>query len=438
MRVNRWLTVLPFLFLLQISFCGQQDLDTALLTIEVLDDQGEDLSGALILLNGEELESPPPLTLELDPWVGFEFELIPPEGWLFLNTSRTIILEPSADESLVFQGNSLTGILNLSAFSVWGEALSGAEVLVDGVPQGLFVPASIELPADQDLEISLHQSDWAFSPIVTTINLEPDAVESSDFEGMSTLHSVLAEDFSNISCNGCPEAEAAMLSAVSQASGEVIPLSFHLSWPAPADPIYRYAQEVNEERWIYYGGYSFVILPTVNVDGNPHGNPDAQDSQILLEDMESRLELPSKIALRVASELVGDDVIVTADGKMFSDPTAGAMRIYYGLAEAEFELEESGSNGQTLFHNVVRHMNGVDGEYDGDDNQPLDGDPPVSIGEVFDVNVGEFFTFSTMFTPDAGSEPGQVNLDHLFAFVFVQAEGSREVLDAAQETHGGP
>jgi hypothetical protein len=357
---------------------------------------------------------------------------------LFLNTSRTIILEPSADESLVFQGNSLTGILNLSAFSVWGEALSGAEVLVDGVPQGLFVPASIELPADQDLEISLHQSDWAFSPIVTTINLEPDAVESSDFEGMSTLHSVLAEDFSNISCNGCPEAEAAMLSAVSQASGEVIPLSFHLSWPAPADPIYRYAQEVNEERWIYYGGYSFVILPTVNVDGNPHGNPDAQDSQILLEDMESRLELPSKIALRVASELVGDDVIVTADGKMFSDPTAGAMRIYYGLAEAEFELEESGSNGQTLFHNVVRHMNGVDGEYDGDDNQPLDGDPPVSIGEVFDVNVGEFFTFSTMFTPDAGSEPGQVNLDHLFAFVFVQAEGSREVLDAAQETHGGP
>jgi hypothetical protein len=105
------------------------------------------------------------------------------------------------------------------------------------------------------------------------------------------------------------------------------------------------------------------------------------------------------------------------DGKVLAALPTGAWRIYYGLAESEIEWE-GGGNGQTHFKNVVRHLNG---ESD-------------TLGEVFDPSNGELFSFSIVFSPDLE----EVDENQLFAFVFVQAEGSREILDAAQETPGGP
>ncbi len=431
MRVNRWLTVLPFLFLLQISFCGQQDLDTALLTIDVRDDQGEVLSEAVILLNGEVLDQTPPISLELDPWITHKFEVQPPEGWVFLPESHDLILEPGVEDSLIFAGRR-PGFLSVSSFDVWSEPLPGAEILVDGFPLGVQTPAVVAIPSEQDLEISVRLEGWGYLPSTLSVNLDPAGEGEVVFEGYRNTRVVLAEDYSNTACLGCPEAEEALWMAKAQASGEILPLSFHLFWPAQFDPFYQYNIEVNLERWLYYGGTSFLNLPTIFVDGSAVSDP--QDSQIILDAYEARLALAPKLALRVVTTEAGGDYTVTVDGKVLSDIGAGPWRIYYGLAESETELEEDGGNGQTHFLNVVRHMNGVDGEIDTN----YDGDPPVSLGETFAVSTGELFSFSSVFSPDAGTDPGQVNLDHLFAFVFVQAEGSREVLGAAQEPHGGP
>ncbi|MBC8367240.1 hypothetical protein H8E52_07515 [bacterium] len=428
MRVNRWLTVLPFLFLLQISFCGQQDLDTALLTIDVRDDQGEVLAEAVILLNGEIVDLALPITLELDPWISHRLEIADLSGWIFLPNSMDLTLEPGSEQSVVFEGSSLTGNLTISSGDLWDGPLPGAEIWVDGSSQSVQTPAVLTLPAGRDLEISVTLDGFDYDPSSIIVNLESGGEASAHFEGVRNTRVVLAEDYSNTACLGCPEAEEALWLAKSQASGEILPLSCHLFWPAQFDPFYQYNIEVNLERWLFYGGTSFLNLPTIFVDGSAVSDP--QDSQIILDDYEARLALAPKLALRVTKSEAGGDYTVTVDGKVLSLIGAGPWRIYYGLAESETELEEDGGNGQTHFQNVVRHMNGVDGEYDHDYN----GDPPPSLGEAFAVNVGELFNFSTVFTPDLG----QVNADHLFAFVFVQAEGSREVLDAAQETHGGP
>ncbi len=428
MRVNRWLTVLPYLFLLQISFCGQQDLDTALLTIDVRDDQGEVLAQAVILLNGEILDLAPPITLELDPWISHRLEIADLSGWVFLPSSVDLILEPGTEQTVVFEGSSLTGNLTVTSVDLWNSPLPGAEIWVDGSSQGVETPAVLTLPAGRDLEISVQHEGFDYDPSSIIVNLEVGGDAFAHFEGVRNTRVVLGEDYSNTACLGCPEAEAALWLAKSQASGEILPLSFHLFWPAQFDPFYQYNIEVNLERWLYYGGTSFLNLPTIFVDGSAVSDP--QDSQIILDDCEARLAMTPKLALRVTKAVAGGDYTVTVDGKALSDIGAGPWRIYYGLAESETELEEDGGNEQTHFQNVVRHMNGVDGEIDTN----YDGDPPPSIGEAFSVNAGELFNFSTVFTPDLG----QVNADNLFAFVFVQAEGSREVLDTAYETHGGP
>ncbi len=424
LRVNHWLTVLPFLFLLQISFCGQQEVDSALLTIEVKDDLGEPLTEAVVLLNGSVLDLPPPITLELDPWISHRIEVQEISGWVFLPGSHELTLRPGSEQTLVFEGSSLTGLLNVSTVDLWDGELTGAEILVDGSPQGLTTPAQITLPAGRDLELSVQLDGWSYDPGSIMVNLESGGEESVEFEGHRSTRVVLGEDFNNTNCPGCPEAEEALWQAKGNASGDVFPLSWHLFWPALFDPFYQYNIEANKERWVFYGGYDFINLPAIFVDGEAVSDP--QSSQEILDACEARLLGSPKLAMRVHSEREVDEVTVFVDGKVLADYGAGSWRIYYGLAEADVE-EEDGGNGQTHFQNVVRHLNGVDG-YVADH-----GETP-SIGEVFDVAVGEFFDFEITFTPDFGV----VDANELLAFVFVQAEGSREVLDAAYETHGGP
>lgn len=423
MRVNRWLTVLPFLFLLQISFCGQQEVDFALLTIEVKDDQGEPLAEAVVLLDGLVVNQEPPVVLELEPWVEYQIQVPQAGGWVFTPTSEMFKARPDEETTLVFTGRP-PATIHVSAVDIWDEEIVGAEILVDGTASGATTPGTVLVPSNEDVVLSIEHSSFHFTPGHVMLNEEAHSELDLDFEGLPANRIVLGEDFNNTNCPGCPEAEEALWQAKGQASGEVFPLSWHLFWPALFDPFYQYNIEANKERWVFYGGYDFINLPAIFVDGEAVSDP--QSSQEILDACEARLLGSPKLAMRVHSERSGDEVTVTVDGKVLSDYGAGSWRIYYGLAEAEVE-EEDGGNGQTHFQNVVRHLNGVDG-YVADH-----GETP-SIGDVFDVAVGEFFDFEITFTPDFGV----VNADELFAFVFVQAEGSREVLDAAYETHGGP
>jgi hypothetical protein len=413
LRVNRWLTVLPFLFLLQISFCGQQDLDSALLTIEVLDDAGNPLVAANILLNGESLEQIPPITLELDPWISHVLEIELIEGWVFLPSSLELILEPGSEQTVLFEGSSLTALLNVTTSDLWGAELVGAEVYVDGSPQDVQTPVELTIPAGRELEISVMLEGWDYLPESQIIQLEAGSESNLEFEGVRSTRVILVEDFSNTSCAGCPEAEEAIWVAEGLSAGELLPLSYHLFWPAPFDPFYRYNMPVMTGRHDFYG--MFYTLPTVFVNGVAVSDP--LDSDEILSAAESELALAASLALRVESSRDGDDFTVQVDGKVLAALPTGAWRIYYGLAESEIEWE-GGGNGQTHFKNVVRHLNG---ESD-------------TLGEVFDPSNGELFSFSIVFSPDLE----EVDENQLFAFVFVQAEGSREILDAAQETPGGP
>jgi len=428
MRVSRWLSFIPLFFLLQVTFCGQQELDTALLTIEALDGDGAHLSEARFVVDGAPLDLAPPFDLELDPWVSHRVDVVPLEGWVFLPSYFNVVLEPGSIRTVTFQFNSLIGVLNVGAHDLWDVSLEGPEVYIDGVLQDVTAPGRIELPAGILFQVSLAWEGWEFDPDHFEIELGAESEEGADFLGIPTARVVVAEDFSNIDCNGCPEAEEAVWEAVGEAAGEMLPLSFHLFWPSSQDPLYTYTREVNNERWFYYGGYAFGTLPNVFVDGSVVTDP--QDSAIILEEADERFQLTRKVVLKVESERDGGEVTVRADGYVVSDLSGLDLRIFYGLAEANVHLENGGSNGQTHFQNVVRHMNGEDGEF------PPYSDPngQSDLGEPFTTSQHSYFTFSTSFAPDFEI----VDAEQLFAFVFVQAEGSLEILDAAQETHGGP
>ncbi len=420
MRLFSWL---PLFFLLQYSVCGQLDpapIEPGSLTVEALDAAGAPIADVSINLSGTLQTQTAPGTFAVDPGLPITVA-VARANYAFNPAEQTVTLSPGEADTLVFVGSGDPGQLTVLAEGPGGLPIAGASVLIDGVEQAQAAPATIPLVPEHAYLVSVTHADWTFAPADTTVTLAAGQADTLRFRGSELQRRlVIVEDFTNINCTGCPEADEAVFDAVALASGEVLPLFYHVWWPSAGDPFFIYALQNNpnlpmpqglaQQR---VGFYSVVLAPRVSVDGVKTSSD--FDSAVILEAIEAGLAQDPALAMSV--DYAGGASEVHVSGSVVSEPGPGPWRLYVMIYETEVVLPQGGSNGQTVFRNTVRHANAASG----------------TMGVPVDLVLGGDFETTFAFTPGAA-----VVLDNLRAVAFVQNSDTKVILDAAIVAPGGP
>jgi hypothetical protein len=316
-------------------------------------------------------------------------------------------------------GGTDTAALTVLASDAESAPLAGAAVTLGGQLQAETTPADFSVPPGAPLTVSLALAGWSFAPAETTVTLAAGAEDTLRFRGETLpVHMVIVEDLTNTGCTSCPDAAAAMFTAIENASGPVVGIAFHAFWPAGNDPFFLYNPSMNMLRVNTASSDAFYAVgstPKVYVDGQveaDHFNPAS-----ILEAIEARLAVSPQLDMTVTRSQEGGTVTVEAAGTVIGTPGAGPWRLYLVLYETLVHYDHA-PNHQTEWHNTVRHVNThTDG---------LQGVPVI-------MTPGADFGATAVFTPNLGI----ANADSLRALAFVQHDETKTILDAAHEPNGG-
>ena len=392
--------------------------DPGYLTVTAQDSEGAPILGTTIHLREIPQVESAPTTFEVVAGLPQQVR-VSKLGWEFAPADTTVTLDEAEQVELVFVGRNVQpGQVTVRAVDGGGATIPDVTVLVDGEAQAGSAPLDVVMNPGLPFTLSVEAVGWTFSPMDTSITLDPGEESEVVFVGTAlSAHLVLLEDFSNTGCGPCPAADEAMWEAVGEASGLALPIAFHGNFPGPTDPFFHYNPAMNIVRLQSF--YGIFALPNVRVDGDPMTAP--SDSDEILAAIESRLQIAPSVELAVTREQVGPEVTVSVNGSVLRDVPAGDWRIYLLLIETLVHYEEA-SNGQTEYRNTVRHVNGEDDAI------------ASGLGEAIDLSSGAEFSLDATFTPDFGD----VVAENLRAVVFVQNSTTFEILDAAVEVTGGP
>lgn len=418
MRLFSWL---PLFFLLQYSLCGQQDpvpLEPATLTVVALDTAGEPIAEVAISLGGVLQDESAPATFAVDPGQPLTVS-VARANYAFAPAEASVTLGAGEADTLAFVGSGNPAQLTVLAASAADEPIVGVTIRLDGAAQAAPAPLTLTLVPDQPYLLSAEHPDWSFAPVDTSVSLAAGQLDTLRFQGSALARRlVIVEDFSNINCPTCPQADDAVFAAVEAASSEALPLFYHVWWPAGGDPFYIYGLQNNanlpmpqglaQQRVSFYG---VTNAPRVSVDGVK--TSDDFDSEVILSAIEAGLDQPPVLAMTVSYAGGASEVVVA--GEVNGAPGPGPWRLYIIIYETEVEFL-GGSNGQTVFRNTVRHANAAGGV----------------MGVPVDLTPGGDFGTSFSFTPGAAAV-----LANLRAVAFVQNTDSKVILDAATAP-GGP
>lgn len=215
---------------------------------------------------------------------------------------------------------------------------------------------------------------------------------------------VLVESFTNISCDGCADANLVTSQYLADhGAHEVINLQYHVNWPHPADPYYLAAPADALGRAM---AYMVASTPSLKIDG---GATPPASYPLLDAAVQGRRALTSPLRVDVSRTVNGLDlqaeVTVTAVGAL--DAAQPVLRVAVA-EELDVQSPPPGSNGETDFHWIMRGM------------LPDHAGTPLTLGE------GGSLTLPFQTALDAAWADADL---HVIAWV--QDDATREVLQAA-------
>lgn len=162
---------------------------------------------------------------------------------------------------------------------------------------------------------------------------------------------VLFEHYTQASCPPCATVNPPLFNTLGQNEGKIIPLSYQVYWPG-YDPMYEHNPNEIRDRVTYYG---VSAAPNSVMDGNGPASSLSLGSQA---NINTRYAAPSPFTIDVNHQIsdrfdrVDVEVVITA-----SQDVSGDMVAQIAVVEHEIEFDAPpGSNGETIFHNVMKKM----------------------------------------------------------------------------------
>jgi hypothetical protein len=158
---------------------------------------------------------------------------------------------------------------------------------------------------------------------------------------------ILGESFSQASCPPCAAQNPAYQTLMDANTSKIVTVKYQTSWPG-VDPMNAQNPTEIQARVDYYA-----------ISGVPDRIMDGTNMGITQAAIDSRYAVPSPITLTVTNVVANDfgtvDVTVTINAPAVWNPTNTVMQL--ALVEKEISFDTPpGSNGETVFHNVMRKM----------------------------------------------------------------------------------
>ncbi len=217
---------------------------------------------------------------------------------------------------------------------------------------------------------------------------------------------VLAEEFTNASCDPCADQNPAFDALLSQNTDKITSIKYHMSWPG-TDPMYTANTVDNNARRAVYG---ISGVPHVHMDGNWWNGAPANVTQSKID---QAYAIPSPFEIQVHYELADNDqkINVTTLVNVTGDVSGSNLRLFVVVIEKHIHFTSPpGYNGEKDFYNVMKKIL--------PDKNGLDLKPSYSAGEYFIVS-------------DSWDLANVYNNDELSVVAFIQDMGTKEVFQAA-------
>lgn len=165
---------------------------------------------------------------------------------------------------------------------------------------------------------------------------------------IAAKHRVLYEKFTNRGCGPCARFAPASDSLINVRLGEIVPITYHGSYPDSKDPYYLSVKENGlDARIAQYGvtGYPTVVLNGKQVS---HSIPAMDDN------INSMLEDEQTMDLKLESALVGNKLSVAVTATPLKVHDNANIRLF--VAAIEEECQKGYSGGPVKFAYVVRQF----------------------------------------------------------------------------------
>ena len=264
--------------------------------------------------------------------------------FFFCKTSPPINIEEDVTGGIVVKGSP-----------------AGASIILDGVNTGKTLPDTLiakagthQLRVEKDGFVSENRNIviGAFSLGEEVFNLAP----------VTEQKVVVIEDFANVSCVPCVTSNKVLRSLENGylADKKVIMIKYHVNYPSPQDPFYQANKASFDSRAQFYKIFS---TPTTYIDGTL--KPVSSDSNQIKQFVNQQLGAPARFRMDIKDSTSGGVLYSTVNLRALDLPQVDTNEILlhvFVIQEETSFATPPGSNGETLFHNVVRgFMTGVGG-----------------------------------------------------------------------------
>ncbi len=169
----------------------------------------------------------------------------------------------------------------------------------------------------------------------------------SGFAANAQTRLVLEERFSQASCGPCASQNPAYTALMDANPNKAVSIKYQTSWPG-VDPMNAQNAADPGARVTYY-----------NISGVPDSREDGADVAISQGSIDARFAVPSPYTLAITHTFSADydSVFVTANITAVAALTGTTLKFRLAMTEKEITFATPpGSNGETVFHNVVRKM----------------------------------------------------------------------------------
>lgn len=226
----------------------------------------------------------------------------------------------------------------------------------------------------------------------------------------------MIEHFTQASCGPCASQNPAMKTTLDGFSGDYVKISHQVSWPG-YDPMYDFFPTGPDARVSFYG---ITGVPNTSLNGGSPGAPNTIVTNSTLTSAAATMT-PYDITVTQSwpdANTIDLDIDVT---NVTGAAISSADKIYIAMVENVVDYGTApGSNGETIFYNVMREM------------YTTTGAGGATTGSALGTIAGsatENFSFTISSLPSYISDKAQVT----FA-VFVQNNGTKEIMQAGKSS----
>lgn len=181
---------------------------------------------------------------------------------------------------------------------------------------------------------------------------------------------VVVECFTSATCGPCASINPSLDNLMENNEDISLYIKYHVNWPSDHDPMNHHNPANAKSKVSYYGiGY----VPMSVVDGVVIGNSSNINQQVLNQNA----AVASPVEMRMTHWLnnTNDTIYVMVMGRATSAIESEDLRLNVGVIEKVMEYSSApGTNGERIFHNVMKKMLPVAG------GQPV---PSLNAGDYF-------------------------------------------------------